>query len=97
MQNAGENQRRQTECECATGIGRALRRRLFPIPAIMSAEQNPATLDAKVLETAADIHVSNDQGDEVRFGDIFTDSKTVIVFIRARTLPILYGLIYNPT
>jgi hypothetical protein len=57
----------------------------------------PRTLDAKVLETAADIHVSNDQGDEVRFGDIFTDSKTVIVFIRARTLPILYVLIYNPT
>jgi hypothetical protein len=60
-------------------------RRLLPIPTIMSAEQNPATLDAKVLETAADIHVFNDQGDEVRFGDIFTDSKTVIVFIRART------------
>ena len=59
----------------------------------MSDEQNPATLDAKVLETAADIHVFNEQGDEVRFGDIFTDSKTVIVFIRARTLPTLYVLI----
>jgi len=51
-------------------------------------QQNPATLDAKTLETAADIRVFDNQGGEVRFGDIFTDSKTVIVFIRAPTTPV---------
>src|SRR5579863_3442735 len=50
---------------------------------VMSVEQNPAMLDAKTLETAADIRVFDNHGGEVRFGDIFTDSKTVIVFIRA--------------
>lgn len=51
----------------------------------MSTEPNPVTattLDAQTLETAADIRVFDSQGGEVRFGDIFVDSKTVIVFIR---------------
>jgi len=54
------------------------------------SEQNPATaatLDAKTLETAADICVFDHQGGEVRFGDIFADSKTLVVFIRAPTTP----------
>jgi hypothetical protein len=64
----------------------------------MSTEQNPATaamLDAKILEAAADICVFDHQGGEVRFGDIFTDSKTVIVFIRAP--PLLYYGMYLRT
>jgi len=64
-------------------------RHLLPIPIVMS-EQNPATaatLDAKTLETAADICVFDHQGGEVRFGDIFADSKTLVVFIRAPTTP----------
>jgi len=51
------------------------------------SEQNPITLDTKILETAADIRVLDHQGGEVRFGDIFADSKTVVVFIRAPTTP----------
>jgi hypothetical protein len=54
----------------------------------MSTEQKSTTIDKQTLETAADIHVFDSQGARVRFGDIFADQKTVIVFIRAPTAPI---------
>jgi hypothetical protein len=57
----------------------------FPILTVMSTRQNPTTIDTKTLETAADIRVFNSHGDQVRFGDIFADQKTIIVFIRALT------------
>ena len=53
----------------------------------MSTEQTPPTIDAKVLETTVDIHVFNSDGGMVRFGDIFADQKTVVVFIREHTNP----------
>ncbi|KAH8997130.1 AhpC/TSA antioxidant enzyme-domain-containing protein [Lactarius hatsudake] len=49
----------------------------------MSAEQSPPAIDAKALETATDIHVFDKKGGKVRFGDIFNDQKTIVVFIRA--------------
>jgi hypothetical protein len=49
----------------------------------MSTEQDPPTVDAKVLDTAVDIQVYNGDGGTVRFGDIFADQKTIVVFIRA--------------
>ena len=58
------------------------------IPAIMSAEQNPPTIDARVLESTIDIQVFNSEGGMVRFGEIFADQKTIVVFIRAYTSPI---------
>ncbi|KAH9984087.1 hypothetical protein BJV74DRAFT_591176 [Russula compacta] len=45
-------------------------------------EQNRPTIDPKALETAADIQVFNSRGAEVRFGDIFAEQKTIVVFIR---------------
>lgn len=53
----------------------------------MSTEQDPPTIDAKVLETAVDIQVFNSDGGVVRFGEIFADQKTVVVFIREHTNP----------
>ncbi len=64
---------------------------LLPIPTVtvlMSTEQKSTTIDKKTLETAADIHVFDSQGGQVRFGDLFADQKTVIVFIRTPTAPI---------
>jgi len=57
------------------------------VTGFMTTEQN-STIDKKTLETAADIHVFDSQGRQVRFGNIFADQKTVIVFIRAPTTPI---------
>ncbi|KAH9169110.1 hypothetical protein EDB89DRAFT_2199627 [Lactarius sanguifluus] len=49
----------------------------------MSADQSSPAIDAKALETATDIHVFDKKGGKVRFGDIFNDQKTIVVFIRA--------------
>lgn len=48
----------------------------------MSTEQSSPTIEATVLESAVDIQVFNSGGDIVRFGDIFADQKTIVVFIR---------------
>ena len=52
---------------------------------IMSTEQSSPTIEATVLKSAVDIQVFNSDGGMVRFGDIFADQKTVVVFIRAHT------------
>lgn len=49
----------------------------------MSAGQSAPAIDAKALEAATDTHVFNSKGEKVRFGDIFADQKTVVVFVRA--------------
>ena len=49
----------------------------------MSAGQSAPAIDAKALETATDIHVFNSKGEKVRFGDVFSNQKTIVVFIRA--------------
>jgi hypothetical protein len=54
----------------------------------MSTEQNSTAIDAKTLETVADISVYNSQGDQVRFGDIFADQRTIVIFIRVFTVRI---------
>jgi len=48
----------------------------------MSAGPSSPAIDARALETATDIHVFNDKGGKVRFGDLFADQKTVVVFVR---------------
>jgi hypothetical protein len=48
----------------------------------MATEQNPTTIDAKTLEAAADIYVFDSHGGQIRFGDIFADRRTIVVFIR---------------
>jgi hypothetical protein len=54
---------------------------------IMSTEQSSPTIEATALESAVDIQVFNSDGGTVRFGDIFADQKTIVVFIRTRTNP----------
>jgi len=54
---------------------------------IMSTEQSPPTIETKVLDTAVDIQVFNSDGRIVRFGDIFADQKTIVIFIRAHSNP----------
>ena len=61
--------------------------RVNAILAIMSTEQSSPTIEAKVLESAVDIQVFNSDGGIVRFGDIYADQKTIVVFIRAHTNP----------
>jgi hypothetical protein len=53
------------------------------VPTIMSAGPSSPAIDARALETATDIHVFNSKGGKVRFGDVFADQKTVVVFVRA--------------
>ncbi len=53
------------------------------VPTIMSADQSSPAIDAKALEAATDIHVFDKKGGKVRFGDLFADQKTVVVFVRA--------------
>ncbi|KAF8486666.1 AhpC/TSA antioxidant enzyme-domain-containing protein [Russula emetica] len=48
----------------------------------MSTEQSSPTVEATVLESVVDIQVFNSDGGIVRFGDIFADQKTIVVFIR---------------
>jgi hypothetical protein len=60
---------------------------------IMSTEQRSPTIEATVLESAVDIQVFNSDGDIVRFGDIFADLKTIVVFIRTHTNPV-YSYIF---
>jgi hypothetical protein len=49
----------------------------------MSAGQSAPAIDANALEVATDITVFNSKGENVRFGDIFSNQKTIVVFIRA--------------
>jgi hypothetical protein len=58
----------------------------------MSTEQSSPTIEATALESAVDIQVFNSDGNIVRFGDIFADQKTIVVFIRAHLI-FLYLLI----
>ena len=60
---------------------------------IMSTEQSSPTIETTVLESAVDIQVFNSDGGIVRFGDIFTDQKTIVVFIRTHTNPV-YSCIF---
>ena len=53
------------------------------VSTIMSAGPVAPAIDAKALATATDIHVFNKKGGKVRFGDIFADQKTIVVFTRA--------------
>jgi hypothetical protein len=46
------------------------------------ATGHSTTIDAKTLETASDIQLFDREGAKVRFGDIYADEKTIIVFIR---------------
>ncbi|KAN0107714.1 AhpC/TSA antioxidant enzyme domain containing protein [Russula decolorans] len=48
----------------------------------MSTEQSSPTIEATVLESAVDTQVFNSDGGIVRFGDIYADQKTIVVFIR---------------
>jgi hypothetical protein len=55
---------------------------------IMTTEQSSPTVEATVLESIADIQVFDSDGGIVRFGDIFADQKTIVVFIRTHTNPL---------
>jgi len=47
----------------------------------MSSATQPG-LDAKVVEDVADIEIWDATGSKVRFGTLFEDQKTAVVFIR---------------
>jgi hypothetical protein len=49
----------------------------------MSASQSAPAIDARALETASDTHIFDNKGEKVRFGDVFANQKTVVVFVRA--------------
>lgn len=53
----------------------------------MSTEQSSPTIEATVLESTVDIQVFNSDGGIVRFGDIFANQKTIVVFIRTPSTP----------
>ena len=53
------------------------------VPTIMSAGHSAPAIDARALETATDIPIFNSKGEKVRFGDIFANQKTIVVFVRA--------------
>lgn len=51
---------------------------MSPRPRIAKVEQ---TLDQKTLETAAALPVWSETGEEVKFGTLFAERKTIVVFI----------------
>lgn len=51
----------------------------------MSAGHSAPAIDARALETATDISIFNSKGEQVRFGDVFANQKTIVVFVRAYT------------
>ena len=53
----------------------------------MATEQSSSTIEATVLESAVDIQLFSSDGGIVRFGDIFADQKTIVVFIRTPINP----------
>jgi hypothetical protein len=55
---------------------------------IMSTKQSSPAIETTVLESTVDIQVFNSDGGIVRFGDIFADQKTIVVFIRTHTNPV---------
>jgi hypothetical protein len=69
------------------GSGQAHVARQFCRTIIMSTEQSSPTIEATELESAVDIQVFNSDGGIVRFGDIFADQKTIVVFIRTPPTP----------
>ncbi|KAF8263793.1 AhpC/TSA antioxidant enzyme-domain-containing protein [Lactarius quietus] len=48
----------------------------------MSASQSSPAIDARALEAATAIQVFNSKGEKVRFGDVFANQKTIVVFVR---------------
>ncbi|KAI0049926.1 hypothetical protein FA95DRAFT_1514890 [Auriscalpium vulgare] len=44
--------------------------------------QPQSVLDAKTIDAAASVEVWNGKGEKVRFGSIFAEQKTIVVFIR---------------
>jgi len=44
--------------------------------------QNTQLIDQKTLDTIADYSVWSENGKEVKFGTLYTEKKTVVVFIR---------------
>ena len=51
----------------------------------MSAGHSAPAIDARALEIATDISIFNSKGEQVRFGDVFANQKTIVVFVRAYT------------
>ena len=47
-----------------------------------AAAQNTQLIDQKTLGTIADYSVWSEMGEEVKFGSLYAEKKTVVVFIR---------------
>ena len=41
-----------------------------------------------------DLYVENEEGDSIRFGDIYKDKKTIIILIRVRIFNMLKRVVY---
>ena len=41
-----------------------------------------------------DLYVENEEGDSIRFGDIYKDKKTIIILIRVRIFSMLKRVVY---
>jgi len=50
-----------------------------------AAAQNTQLIDQKTLGTIADYSVWSETGEEVKFGALYAEKKTVVVFIRLST------------
>ena len=70
--------------KCSAHVANAV----LTITIIMSTGQSSPTIESTVLESTVAIQVFNSYGGIIRFGDLFADQKTVIVFIRTPTAPI---------
>jgi hypothetical protein len=49
----------------------------------MSTDHSTPTIEANILKTASNIQLFNSKGTEVRFGDVFANQRSIVVFIRA--------------
>jgi hypothetical protein len=69
--------------KCSAHVANAV----LTITIIMSTGQSSPTIESTVLESTVAIQVFNSYGGIIRFGDLFADQKTIVVFIRTQTNP----------
>jgi len=57
-----------------------------------AAAQSTQLIDQETLGTIADYSVWSEMGEEVKFGSLYSEKKTVVVFIRLSPLLVVEGI-----
>ena len=60
------------------------------ITTMTSVPLHRALPEPELIKRAAEVEVLDKQGDKVRFGDLFRDQTTIVVFIRASRGPLRF-------